>query len=178
MANYYYFVSSLPMLMPYCEPYTDSATFAESCEQWLSDADLKVITTISLNPVADAELPVDSVAAKWFSWEINLRNRIAKLRANKQGREVSGMLLEEKDSFGEVDRIAQDIASTKDPLEAEKLLDDLRWSKLDDLEACHPFDLDKLCVYKLKLELCEKWLGREEEKGRDAFNKVIDAVYA
>ncbi len=178
MAEYYYFVSSLPMLEKYAEPFLSTEQFVVSCEDWLSADDLSLVQNVELVPTQDKNFPSGTAAAKWNEWEISLRNKIAKARAGKLNRELEGNTLPETDCFSELDRAAQEIAAAHNPLEAEKIIDNLRWSKIEDLEACHNFDADKLCVYKIKLMLCEKWLEREESKGIEKFNNVIDSIYS
>jgi len=176
MAEYFYFASSLPMLEKYAEPLMSSEEFVESCGDWLSKHDLALVKGISLIPSEGKNLEHGSAAAMWNEWEISLRNKLARTRAGKLNREVENDLLTETDCFPEIDRVVQDVAAAHNPLEAEKVLDDMRWSKLDDLEACHDFDVNKLCAYKLKLMLCEKWLPRQEKLGIEKFNEVIATV--
>jgi len=177
MAEYYYLVSSLPMLEKYAEPFLSTDSFVESCKDWLTDADLSLVKSVGLVPASGASFPSGTAAAKWNDWEINLRNKVAKSRAGKLNREAEEDTLPATDCYSELDRAIQEVAAAHNPLEAEKVLDDMRWTKVDDLEACHSFDVDKLCAYKIKLMLCEKWLVREESKGVESFNQVIDSLY-
>lgn len=177
MAEYYFLVSSLPTLEKYAEPFWSTDEFIESCEDVLTPRDLSMVKSLKLTPF-QSDSHDDSALSKWNEWEICLRNKIAKARAPKLDREAEGDLLPEADSFPEVDKAAQDIASASNPLEAERILDDLRWNRADDLEACHGFDVDKLCAYKIKLMLCEKWSERKETVGVEKFNQVIDSVYS
>ena len=178
MAEYYYFVSSLPMLEKYAEPFLSTEHFLASCEDWLTADDLSLVKSVELIPTAEKTFSGVSAAAKWNEWEIGLRNKVAKTRAGKLNRELDGCTLPETDTFSELDRAIQDTAAAHNPLEAEKILDDMRWYKVEDLEACHTFDVDKLCVYKIKLMLCEKWLVRNESKGVEQFNQIVDSIYA
>ena len=47
---------------------------------------------------------------------------------------------------------------------------------LDDLEAGHEFDFDGLCVYRLRLEILNRYRGRSVEKGRSNFNAAVDRI--
>ena len=178
MAEYYYLVSSLPMLEKYAEPSMNSEEFVETCEDWLSKQDLSLLNGITLVPSGGKSYEHGSAAASWNEWEICLRNKLTRARGTKQNREVEAYIQDESDCFPEIDRVMQDVAASHNPLEAEKVLDDMRWSKLDELEACHDFDVNKLCAYKLKLQLCEKWMQREDKVGVERFNEILDAVNA
>ena len=50
------------------------------------------------------------------------------------------------------------------PLEREKILDQARWEKIEELEAGQLFSFEQLCAYKLKLLLQLKWVGRSPEQ--------------
>ena len=178
MADYYYLVSSLPMLDKYTEPSMSSDEFVESCEEWLSSGDMAQVSAMSLIPVGGRVLEHGTAAAMWNEWETSLRNKLARARGGKLNREVESDLHDETDCFPEVERVIQEVSAAHNPLEAEKILDDMRWTKLEEIEATHGFDVYTLCAYKLKLQLCEKWMPREEKLGIEKFNEVIDAVNA
>lgn len=178
MANYYYLVSSLPSLELEERPFLSLDKFIESCADWLDDADLKLLDLVSLVPDEQCCCPTDSAVCRWNQWETCFRNKVAKVRGSKLNKDISEFVRHEDDFFSEIDRFAQDATAAKNPLEAEKLMDQSRWKALDNLEACHEFDIDKLCVYKLKLMLCEKWTQRDQTIGRENFGKIVDAVYS
>ena len=67
-------------------------------------------------------------------------------------------------------------AAAPDPLEREKLIDRIRWRKLEELEAGHEFDFDALCVYRLKLEILGRYRRRSAETGRTNFNAAAGRV--
>ena len=68
------------------------------------------------------------------------------------------------------------LAAVSDPVEREKAVDRIRWRMLDDLEAGHEFDFDGLCVYRLRLEILNRYRGRSVEKGRSNFNAAVDRI--
>jgi len=82
-----------------------------------------------------------------------------------------------KDYFSEIDRGVQEAFSAKDPKLKEKILDNLRWKELDNLESGHQFDVTKLCIYKLRLMICEKWINRQIEKGETNLESIVEHFY-
>ena len=164
MAGYYYLISSLPMLTFDEKALLSVEEFNEACMGKVAGNDLQVLGELSLIPEAGRVYPMGSAAERWRQWEICLRNRIAVHRA-PQGKDVHDYLQEESGSFGEIETGIQEAFALKNPLEREKYLDRMRWRALEDFESGHHFDFDKLCIYKLKLMLLDKWNERQVEQG-------------
>lgn len=173
MAGYYYLISSLPMLMFDEKALLSVEEFAEACAGKVVENDLKILNELGLIPEAGRVYPAGSMAERWRQWEICLRNRIAVHRA-PQGKDAHAYMQDEHGSFGEIEFGIQEAFALKNPLEREKYFDRMRWRALDDFEAGHHFDFDKLCIYKLKLMLLEKWNERQVEQGV----KNLDAMLA
>jgi hypothetical protein len=177
MTQYYYLISSLPMLRQGEEPLFDHYQFLEDCRNWLGKTEFSILEKLSLLPTESSAASGNSLAAAWYRWETCLRNRIARTRKSAFTAEAEDYTLPEEDFFSEVERGVQDAFALSNPLEREKLLDALRWTLIENLEAGHIFDFDRLCAYKLKLMLVEKWQGREQEKGVAGLDKVVDEIY-
>lgn len=175
MSAYYYLVSSLPMLMMGETAPISLENFMESCKDWLSDKELDQLTKLDLTPTETAPFDSDSSAGKWNQWETSLRNRIAKHRASSLNKDADHYTQPEKDVFSEIERIVQEAYSVN-PLEREKIFDKNRWQQLDNLEAGHEFDFDKLCIYKIKLMLNEKWKHRKTEQGVENLNTILQQI--
>jgi hypothetical protein len=176
MSTFYYLISSLPSISLWEKPEIDSETFLSSCKEWLNDKEIELLKDVNLLPAEESTHKIATVT-RWYNWETCLRNRIARLRSGKLDIDHTQYLQEEHDFFSESDRIVQEAMIADNPLEKEKMLDEQRWNFLNSLEAGHSFDLELLCVYKLKLKLCEKWLDRITEKGKDNFDKALNTLY-
>ena len=175
MAGYYYLISSLPMLMFDETAVLSVEEFNEACADKISESDLKILNELSLIPEAEKTFPPNSAAERWRQWEIYLRNRIASHRA-PHGKDIHNYLQEEKSCFCDVDSGIQEAFGLKNPLEREKHFDQMRWNALDDFESGHHFDFDKLCVYKLKLLLLEKWNERQVEQGEKNLDVMLGQI--
>ena len=149
--------------------------FNDWCIGQVSDKDMELLDRLSLVPEADAVFPANTAAEKFRQWETSLRNRIAIHRA-PQGKDVHDYLHEEKGCFCEIDSGIQEAFALKNPLEREKYFDRMRWRALDDFESGHHFDFDKLCVYKLKLLLLEKWNERQVPQGEKNLDVMLEKI--
>lgn len=175
MAGYYYLISSLPMLMFDEKALLSVEEFIEACADKISESDLNILNKLVLVPEAEQTYPANSVAERWRQWEIYLRNRIASHRA-PHGKDIHSYLQEEKSCFCDIDTGIQEAFGIKNPLEREKYFDRMRWNALDDFESGHHFDFDKLCVYKLKLLLSEKWNERQVEQGEKNLDVMLEQI--
>jgi hypothetical protein len=86
------------------------------------------------------------------------------------GREQKG------NGASDIDRSIEEVLSVPNPAEREKMLDSLRWKALDDLEFGHNFDFDSLCIYKIKLMLLEKWVGKDQRKGLENLDAILNKI--
>jgi hypothetical protein len=69
--------------------------------------------------------------------------------------------------------LAAEAAGMINPLEAERLLNRARWQFLEELEVGHYFDVERLVIYSLKLQLLERIALHDQEKGREQFEVVF-----
>ena len=175
MAGYYYLISSLPMLMFDEKPLLSVKELDEACVDKLSENDLEILNMLSLVPEAKQTYPTGSAAERWRQWEIYLRNRIVSHRA-PHGKDIHSYLQDEKACFCDIDSRLQEAFGLKNPLEREKYFDQMRWWALDDFESGHHFDFDKLCIYKLKLLLLEKWNERQVEQGGKNLDIMLEQI--
>jgi len=177
MAVFYYLISSLPMLSYDETPKITSEKFIESCEDSLSSNDFSELRNIQLVPPADYSFFSNKEVRKWYDWDTSLRNALVRLRAGKVAFESEGDLRTEGDFFSEINKGVQEAMSRTSPLEKEEYLDQMRWARLTDLESGHNYDFSVLCLYRLKLMLCEKREHWDRVHGNENFDKIIDNIY-
>jgi hypothetical protein len=177
MAVFYYLISSLPMLSYDETPKITSEKFLESCEDSLSANNFSELRNIQLVPPGDYSFFSNKEVRKWYDWDTSLRNALVRLRAGKSAFEPENDLRAERDFFSEIAKGAQEAMSRTSPLEKEEYLDRMRWSRLTDLETGHNYDFSILCIYRLKLLLCEKRQHWDRVRGNENFDKIIDKIY-
>ena len=85
MANqYYYTVSSLPMLMWDSDKFMTESEFLYACESTVAEKDFETLKASLLIPVQGAAV-TNPVLRSWYDWENTLRSELVKLRAAKKG---------------------------------------------------------------------------------------------
>jgi hypothetical protein len=174
LAQYYYLVASLPLLAYDSERAPTSEQFLDACRPLVSPQHYNLLASASTTDL-EHEGPSCSTLNLWRSWEITLRNELVRLRAKNRGREprVHGL-----DSSGPVEpqAVAREAFSQQSPLEAEDTLNRARWRYLDELETGHYFDIDKILIYVLRLQILQRKALFEHEKGREMFDKVYSEI--
>jgi Protein of unknown function (DUF2764) len=172
--QYYYAVSSLPFLGFDNTPSIKLDEFIAICKSTLVEKDFDVINSISLNNLREMD-PGISVLKKWISWEGTLRNEIAKLRTDSLGFD-SGEYLFEIESNSETPGIAGNVFKLDSPILAEEMMDKARWYFLDELEQGHHFDLEKLIIYSLRLQILERKSMFTTENGNVNFQEIYENI--
>ncbi len=173
MANqYYYTVSSLPMLFLDSEKFMSQEEFFECCETTISEKDFNTLKSAKILP---EENPDNSVLVKWNNWEKSLRDELVKLRAAKKGVDADKYSSGNAGESG-VFELARDAFNASTPLEAETLLNRGRWEYLEMLESGHFFDLGKLIIYYLQLQILERKSQINHEKGQQNFKTLYSTI--
>ena len=174
MSTYYYTVASLPMLFYDQDLPLSRESFLDMCERELTMADLHTLRNTSLSEPGSAGGTCPA-PRQWRTWERGLRNELVVLRAHRKGLDPEKYLRENPDVFG-ISGIARDAFDQHSPLMGEDVLDRARWLLLDELETGHYFDLEKLVVYFLKLQILERKALLDREKGAARFETVIETA--
>ena len=175
MASFYYLISSLPLLKLGEIPFLNTAEFLTASAGFLTDDEMLELKALSLVPPENQ--PLGETSALWFEWETCLRNALISVRAQGKNVDSEKFIRHETDFFSEISTGVHEAFSKPTPLEMENALDKLRWSKLDTMEVGHMFDFCRLCIYKIKLMLCEKQNLVKKETGSTNFDKIVEYIY-
>jgi hypothetical protein len=128
----------------------------------------------------------------WFELNLNVNNILAALTARKYKMEISKVpvgnnliadalrtsnardfgLADELEYFDQLVRIND----TVDLVEREKKIDMLKWFWLEENTFFNYFSIEKIFVFLLKLEMIERWVSLDKEKGNELFRKLIDQL--
>ena len=203
MSNFEYIIASLPFLTTDFK-YAGGQGFEnviEEIRENLSEKDSQALDFLLKGFQAD-ELTPDFYAEalkhpskfirQYFSFDLNLRNAKVRFLNRQLGRpEDQDMITgkgEEDDvnldtdlyrfragEFEEERKVADALAQS-DLLSREKDLDDIAWAKIGSLETFHYFDLTAVLAYVTKLNIVNRWLALDEEKGRELFQKLVKEV--
>jgi len=171
--QYYYVVASLPLLHSDSPPPLDLEELFYSCRGNIQESDLALLMTVSLQPGDPAD---NAFLKEWYTWESSLRNELVRLRSQKKGVDAEHHL-REGDVFPGIPETAREAFTQDSPLVAEELLNRARWSKLEELEVGHYFDMVKLMAYSLKLQLLQRQSRFTTELGKEKFGAVYDQIH-
>ena len=127
--------------------------------------------------------------ASWFEFNLNLNNILAALAARKYKMEVSSVIVRATSiceqlrtsnarDFGlnetlEYFEALQRIADIEELVEREKKVDMLKWKWLEDESFFHYFTIERIFVFLMQLEMIERWISLDKEKGNELFRKMI-----
>lgn len=127
--------------------------------------------------------------ASWFEFNLNLNNILAALAARKYKMEVSSVIVgatsiceqlrtSNARDFGlnetlEYFEALQRISDIEELVEREKKVDMLKWKWLEDESFFHYFTIERIFVFLMQLEMIERWISLDKEKGNELFRKMI-----
>ena len=127
--------------------------------------------------------------ASWFEFNLNLNNILAALAARKYKLEVLSVIVgatsiceqlrtSNARDFGLNETLKyfealQRIADIEELVEREKKVDMLKWKWLEDESFFHYFTIERIFVFLMQLEMIERWISLDKEKGNELFRKMI-----
>ena len=133
------------------------AKFIDGCRGLISEEEVSVLSVLEgadWGVIVPADIPL---LKAWRLFEVALRNELVKLRSVRRQADAGKYLRHDGWWDPWVVQVAQNAVRQPAPLEAEKILDEERWKKLDELSFGHYFDFEALAVYGLKLLILERW---------------------
>jgi len=175
LSNYYFVTASLPMLQYDRPAGVTRAYFLDLCRAHMQPYDFTLLERALIFDCSGRE-PCPAVYGLYRTWETALRNELVLLRAAKAGKDAVRYLKEGEGLTG-MSAFARRVFDEASPLQAEELTDRARWQYLEDLEIGHFFDLSKLVVYYLKLQLLERKAFFKEQEGKETFSALEQRVF-
>ncbi|MDD5449344.1 MAG: DUF2764 family protein [Candidatus Omnitrophica bacterium] len=157
MANYYYFVASLPMLHLEVHPPFSYSAFLDKCREFLSKSDYETVYSLpeTIDDIAGKIL--NDTVKNWLDFDSTLRNELIKIRAGRRHMDAAKY----PRPYGYPSQFIANTAlnAYRNPsiIEGERILDRARWEALTSLEVCHYFDIDFLICYAYKLKILKRW---------------------
>lgn len=127
--------------------------------------------------------------SSWYNFNLTVNNVLVALTARKYKMDIASMIVGDTDicealrtsnarDFGlmnEVDFWDQlvKISETEELAEREKKIDQLRWSWIEEATFFNYFTIERLFVFLLQLEMIERWVSLDKEKGSQMFRSII-----
>lgn len=154
-------------------------------------AAIKLLSSCYFNQLTRSENPF---LRNWFTMELRMRNiltaitcRSYNLPVEEQiiGDDFVSIQLKENKSkdfglAGELDYVDEllKISDEKNLLNREKMMDNLKFSKLEDELFFESFTLEAVIGFVLKFKMVNRWLKLDPETGKEMFNKIFKGVQA
>jgi hypothetical protein len=172
--QFYFLISSLPMLRFGSPPALSSERFLETVAAHAGEEPAQRLTGLSLVPSTGGW----SAAVRfWNERETYIRNYVLQRRvadtadATRWQRPCAEVL-------PSLDHQLREALLAPSPLERERRLDMIRWQMLDEALLGREFTIDALVAYRLRLLLAEKWQRLAADQGRKMLDALIDTTMA
>ena len=127
--------------------------------------------------------------SSWFAFNLTMNNILVALTARKFKMEIAPLIVGDTEVCealrtsgardfgltGEVDFLDQlvKISETEELVEREKKIDQLRWNWMEEATFFNYFTVERLFVFLLQLEMIERWISLDKEKGNQLFRSII-----
>ena len=127
--------------------------------------------------------------SRWFEFSLNVNNILSAFILRKYKMEVASRIVGDTEvceqlrtsnarDFGLGEQLAymeelQRIAEMEELVEREKKTDLLAWKWLEDESFFNYFTVERLFVFLLQLEMIERWISLDKEKGNELFRQMI-----
>lgn len=187
MNNYEYIIASLPVLQSDSRAQIDTQEILSQIEEQLSGRDRRSLNTLlkgfdteSLDAGFYISAASDSSAfiRGYFDYDLGVRNCKVEYLNAALGRPAGQDILsiEEEPSEMEDREKVQQVLSRTDILERERGLDDLMWDKIDELTSMQVFTLDVILGFVAKLQIINRWLRLDPQRGRELFRQLVEEI--
>ena len=127
--------------------------------------------------------------SSWFAFNLTMNNVLVALTARKFKMDIAPLIVGDTEVCealrtsgardfgltGEVDFLAQlvKISETEELVEREMKIDQLRWNWMEEATFFNYFTVERLFVFLLQLEMIERWISLDKEKGNQLFRSII-----
>ncbi len=127
--------------------------------------------------------------ASWFTFNLTVNNVLIALTARKYKMDISSVIVGDTEVCdalrtsnardfgltGEVDCMEQlvKISEVNELVEREKKIDQLRWNWMEEVTFFNYFTIERLFVFLLQLDMVERWIVLDKEKGNVLFRSII-----
>ena len=130
--------------------------------------------------------------SSWFEFNLNVNNLLSALTARKYKIEVAPNIVGNTEvseairtsnarDFGisgtlEYFEQLLRISETDELVDRERNIVLLKWNWMEDAVFFNYFTVERIFVFLLRLEMIERWISLDKEKGSELFRKMIDSL--
>jgi len=169
--EYYYFVSSLPMLSFEDEKIPiKREDFLSDCRRLLSTKDYTLMEKFfgQIDPLIKAG---NDVLDKWLEFEHNLKNEMVFYRCQRLKKDFLSYVRGSRSADPYLVDAIQGALKSSNLFSFEKMMDFVRWEFLEELSLQHYFDFEYLLIYSIKLQILERQAEFNSPRGKDIFEE-------
>ena len=172
----YYLIASLPRLTLDEKPLIAAEDFRALCHGQLGDQDARAVDALVDGPDYGGGTggDVHPFVAAWQAREIQLRNAVARARAELRKTDAAGSIRPHTGFDTYIEDAVESAFDLPTPLEREKALDRLRWRILEELAGVDPFSPSVALAYAVKLRLAWRWAGMDPDRARRQVESVLE----
>ena len=172
--NYYYFISTLPML-DFQRPSFEGGVekFDCMCREAMTDDEFERLMSVSIENPPSSQI-FSRIQKQYLLWDTNLRNAVANAAMPDGG--ALKYLHKEEDYFSETESIVQTAAAKDDPLERDRVIDGCRFDYINGLAASAGFSFEFLAAYRMQLIIIEKYAALSVEQGEANFELLVKEI--
>ncbi len=167
---YYYLAASLPELSLGQPVNMDAAEYITLCRSHLSERDCQALDAIASESACD-----HPTVEGWRQREIQLRNAVARLRAQRLHTDASQTQKVHTGFEVYIEQGVEKAFQAPNPLQRERMLDELRWQTLNELQGTDGFGSASVVTYLLRLQLCKRWSTFNKEDGTARMESTLSA---
>lgn len=198
MSNYYFLVASLPLLAYEEREASEPAEFLTMLAEHLTTGDLAAVAAARIDAPLGEESwskeavapdvlgtayarPANPIISGWEAFERGLRNALVHMRSSARNADpyehirLDAAGHEDSDRL-EIDEAAHEAFNNDSPLSGEEVLNRARWSFLDDMEVGHYFDLERIIIYYLKLQILARRRLFTRAEGEERFAQIQETI--
>lgn len=169
--KYYYLAASLPALSLGDKVPVTSQVFLEKSQNSLSPEDFDEARAACEGRLNECR---SAFVKTWKNMETQLRNAVARIRAQKTGLDVRESMREHEGWGVHIEKLASDAMAEATPLAAEFALDRGRFRLLEEAAVTDPFGLPAVLSFCLRLRLVERWAAMNDKAGLDKVEAIIE----
>jgi hypothetical protein len=170
--DYYYIVASLPGIELGSAPPISKQDFLLNCRGVLSEEEYLEVEALLEDRYDQCS---SGIACDIYSAETQLRNAIARIRAQKKGIDPRGHMREHAGFNAWIEKLVVDAFARENPRERLLGLDHARWHIADELAGVEPFSFGKVLAFAIKLRIATRWFELDKERGAERIEQFIDA---
>jgi len=175
LAQYYYTIATLPFFSYDAVSAIRSEDFLARCAEDMSDSAYCSLCYAKLDISDQKEDELPAFLISWYRFERELRNELVRSRAAGLGMDAAVYVRPGEGPTG-IEEIVRDALGQPTPLQAEDVLNKARWRKLEEMEVGHYFDLQRMMIIYLKLQLLERKGAFRPELGTERFEEIYADV--